>query len=161
MNLDALMAIFSDFDVAAFLPQLDTLMGWVETVLRILVMAGPLLMLGFGMLYLLAPPKEANYSLGWRFWWSMASLDAWQYTHRLAGFVWSGLGLLLTLIMAFVCNAFRRMEPMEMVWAAAKSIAWELGLIGLACLGINIAVMVVFDKDGYRRRDYEEEYEEE
>ena len=74
MNLDALMAIFAEFDVAAFLPQLDTLMGWVETILRLLVMAGPLLMLGFGLLYLLSPPKEANYSLGWRFWWSMASL---------------------------------------------------------------------------------------
>ena len=160
MNLDALMAIFSEFDVAAFLPQLDTLMGWVEMILRILVMAGPLLMLGFGLLYLLAPPKEANYSLGWRFWWSMASLDAWQFTHHWAGLIWSGLGLLLTLIMAFVCNAFRRMAPMDMVWAAVKSIGWELGLMGAACIGINIAVMVVFDKDGYRRKDYEE-YEEE
>jgi hypothetical protein len=161
MNLDALMAIFSEFDVAAFLPEVNTLLGWVETLLRILVMAGPLLMLGFGLLYLLAPPKEANYSLGWRFWWSMASLDAWQFTHRWAGYIWSGLGLLLTIIMAFVCNAFRRMEPMEMVWAAAKSIGWELGLMGVACLGINIAVIAVFDKDGFRRREYEEEYEEE
>ena len=59
MNLDALMAIFSEFDVAAFLPQLDTLLGWVEMILRILVMAGPLMMLGFGLLYLQAPPKGA------------------------------------------------------------------------------------------------------
>ena len=120
MDFDALMAIFADFDVAAFLPRLDSLLGWVEMVLRLLVMAGPLLLLGFGLLYLLAPPKEANYSVGWRFWWSMASLDAWQFTHRWTGYVWSGLGLLLTIIMAFVCNAFRRMAPMEMVWAAAK-----------------------------------------
>ena len=155
MDLDALMAIFSEFDVAAFLPELDTLMGWVETVLRLLVMAGPLLMLGFGLLYLLAPPKEANYSVGWRFWWSMASLDAWQFTHRWAGFIWSGLGLLLTIIMAFVCNAFRRMDPMQMVWAAVKSLGWELSIIGLACLGINIAVIAVFDRHGFRRNDYE------
>ena len=160
MDFDALMSIFADFDVAAFLPQLDSLLGWVETVLRLLVMAGPLMLLGFGLLYLLAPPKEANYSVGWRFWWSMASLDAWQFTHRWAGYIWSGLGLLLTIIMAFVCNAFRRMEPMEMVWAAVKSIGWELGLIGIACIGINIAVLVVFDKDGFRRKDYAE-YEEE
>ena len=161
MDLDALMAIFSEFDVAAFLPQLDTLLGWVETILRLLVMAGPLLMLAFGLLYLLAPPKEANYSIGWRFWWSMASLDAWQFTHHWAGLVWSGLGLLLTLIMAFVCNAFRRMDPMAMVWTAAVCLIIELVLMGAACLGINIAVMKVFDKDGFRRADYEEEYEEE
>ena len=76
MDLEALMAIFSDFDLAAFLPKVDTLLGWVELLLRLCVMAGPLLLLGFGLLYLLAPPKEANYSLGYRFWWSMASLDA-------------------------------------------------------------------------------------
>ena len=78
MDLDALKEIFEGFDIAAFLPQLDSLMGWVETLLRLCVMAGPLILLGFGLLYLLAPPKEANYSLGYRFWWSMASLDAWQ-----------------------------------------------------------------------------------
>ena len=160
MNLDALMAIFTGFDVAAFLPELDTLLGWVEMILRILVMAGPLLMFGFDLLYLLAPPKEANYSVGWRFWWSMASLDAWQFTHRWTGRVWSGLGLLLTLIMAFVCNAFRRMEPMEMVWAAVKSLGWELGLMGVACIAINVAVIIVFDKDGYRRKDYADDYED-
>ena len=95
MDLDALKEIFEGFDIAAFLPQLDSLMGWVETLLRLCVMAGPLILLGFGLLYLLAPPKEANYSLGYRFWWSMASLDAWQFTHRLVGCVWTPLGLLL------------------------------------------------------------------
>ena len=155
MNLDALMAIFSDFDVAAFLPEVTTLLGWIELLLRLCVMAGPLLLLGFGLLYMLKPPKEANYSLGYRFWWSMASLDAWQFTHRWAGIVWSCLGLILTIIMAFVTNAFRRMEPMEMVWAAVKSLGWELGLIAAACLGINIAVIAVFDRNGFRRRDYE------
>jgi len=155
-----MMSIFADFDVAAFLPEVDSLIGWVETVLRLLVMAGPLLLLGFGLVYLFAPPKEANYAVGWRFWWSMASLDAWQFTHRWTGYIWTGLGALLTIIMLFVCNAFRRMEPMEMVWSAVKSLGWELGLIGAACIGINIAVLVVFDKDGFRRKDYEE-YEEE
>ena len=155
MNLDALMAIVSDFDVAAFLPKVDTLLGWVELLLRLCVMAGPLLLLGFGLLYLLAPPKEANYSLGYRFWWSMASLDAWQFTHRWVGIVWSILGLILTVIMAFVVNAFRRMAPMDMVWAAVKSLGWEIVITALSCLGINIAVIAVFDRNGFRRRDYE------
>ena len=156
MNLESLMSIFSDFDIAAFLPELSTLMGWVETLLRLAVMAGPLALLGFGLLYLIAPPKEANYGLGYRFWWSMASLDAWQYTHRLAGLVWSGLGLLLTIIMALICNAFRRMEPMDMVWSAAKCLGWELALTAIACIAIDIMVVITFDKDGFRRKDYED-----
>lgn len=157
MDISSIGALFEDFDLAAFLPEMNTLVGWIETVLRLCVMAGPLALLGFGMLYLLAPPKEANYGLGYRFWWSMASLDAWQYTHRLVGLVWSGLGLALTIIMALICNAFRRMEPMDMVWCAGKCLIWELVLTGLACLAINVQVMRVFDKDGFRRDEYEEE----
>jgi len=154
MDLDSLMAIFTDFDLAAFLPELDSLIGWMETVLRIVVMAGPLALLGFGLLYLLAPPAEANHSLGYRFWWSMASLDAWQFTHRLAGMIWTPLGLVLTVVMAFVSNAFRRMEPMEMVWSAVTAIGWQVGLALVSCLIIDIVVVVVFDKDGFRRREY-------
>ncbi len=157
MDLDAIKAIFENFDFAAFLPQLDKFMGWVEMLLRIAVMAAPILVLGFGLLYLLAPPKEANYGLGYRFYWSMSSLDAWQFTHALVGRVWSALGLVLTVIMALICNGFRALAPMDMVWSAVTCLVWELVLIGLACLAIDVVVMVVFDKDGYRRADYEDE----
>lgn len=154
MNLDSLMSIFSNFDPAAFLPELNTLMGWVETLLRIAVMAGPLALLGFGLLYLISPPKEANYGLGYRFWWAMASLDAWQFTHRLVGYAWSALGLVLTIIMALICNSFRRMEPMDMVWSAVKCLGWELALTLIVCIAIDVIVVVTFDKDGFRRKEY-------
>ena len=155
MDIEAIKALFEDFDLAAFLPKLDDVIGWIEMVLRIAVMAGPLLLLGFGLLYLLAPPKEANYSLGYRFWWGMSSLDAWQFTQKLAGMIWSVLGLILTVVMALICNAFRRMEPMDMVWTAVKCLGWELGLTLVATLAVNVIVIVVFDKEGYRRKDYQ------
>lgn len=156
MDMEALKSIFEGFDLAAFLPELNSIVGWVETVLRLCVMAGPLLLLGFGLLYLAAPPKEANYSLGYRFWWSMSSLDAWQFTHRLVGCVWTPLGLILSVVMAFICNGFRRMEAMEMVEAAAKCIGWELVLILLSCLIVNVVVIIVFDRSGFRRFEYED-----
>lgn len=155
MDLDSLKSLFEGFDIAAFLPELTTLLGWVETLLRLAVMAAPLLLLGFGLLYLLAPPKEANYSLGFRCWWGMSSLDAWQFTQKIAGMIWSVLGLILTVVMALICNAFRRMEPMDMVWTAVKCLGWELGLTLAATLAVNVIVIVVFDKDGYRREDYQ------
>lgn len=155
MDLDSLKSLFEGFDIAAFLPELTTILGWVETLLRLAVMAAPLLLLGFGLLYLLAPPKEANYSLGFRCWWGMSSLDAWQFTQKLAGMIWSVLGLILTVVMALICNAFRRMEPMDMVWTAVKCLGWELGLTLVATLAVNVIVIVVFDKDGYRRKDYQ------
>ena len=151
MDLDALKGLFEEFDLAAFLPNLSDVLGWVEMLLRIAVMAGPLLLLLFGLIYLLIPPKEANHGLGYRFWWGMASLDAWQFTQHLAGLVWSGLGVILTIIMALICNSFRRMDAMDMVWSAVKCLGWEIGLTIVACLAINITVICVFDRSGYRR----------
>ncbi len=151
MDLEALKALFEEFDLAAFLPELTDVLGWIELALRTAVMAGPVLLLMFGLIYLLAPPKEANHGLGYRCWWGMASLEAWQFTQHLAGLVWTGLGVVLTIVMALLCNAFRRMEPMDMVWSAVKCLAWELGLTLAACLAINITVICVFDRDGYRR----------
>ncbi len=154
--MDALGKLFEDFDIAAFLPELGTFMGWVELFLRICVMAGPLAILGFGMLYLLAPPKEANFALGYRFWWSMASLDAWRYTHRLVGVVWAVLGLVLTVVLALICNSFRRMAAMDMVFWALGCIIGELVIIGASCIFVNVRVMKTFDKDGFRRSEYED-----
>lgn len=151
MDFEALKVLFEEFDLAAFLPDMSSVLGWVETGLRISVMAGPLLLLMFGLLYLLWPPKEANHGLGYRCWWGMASLEAWQFTQHIAGLVWSGLGVVLTVIMALICNAFRRMDPMDMVWSAVTCLIWEVVLVAIACLAINIIVIRVFDKDGFRR----------
>ncbi len=155
MDLDAIKSLLEDFDLAAFLPKLEDVMGWVEMLLRIAVMIGPLLLLGFGLLYLLAPPKEANYGLGYRFWWGMASLDAWQFTQKAAGIAWTALGTVLTVVMAVLCNAFRRMEPMDMVWSAVKCLLWQLGLAVLACIAVDVLVIVMFDRRGFRRREKE------
>ena len=155
MDLEALKSIFDGFDLANFLPKMDSIIGWVETIMRLCVMAGPLLLLGFGLLYLVAPPKEANYSLGYRFWWSMSSLDAWQFTHRLVGCIWMPLGLILTVVMAVICNNFRNMETMDMVWCAVQCLIWEVVLALVSCLVVDIVVIFVFDRKGYRRSDYE------
>lgn len=151
MDFEALKVLFEEFDLAAFLPDLSDVMGWVEMLLRIAVMAGPLLLLLFGLLYLLIPPKEANHGLGYRFWWGMSSLDAWQFTQHLAGLVWSGLGVILTIVMALICNGYRQMEITDMVWSAVKCIGWEVGLVLIACLVIDIIVVCVFDRRGFRR----------
>lgn len=151
MDIEALKSLLRDFDLTKFVPQLESVLGWVEMLVRIAVMAGPVLMLGFGLLYLLLPPKEANYRLGYRFWWSMASLDAWQFTHHVAGMFFTTLGLVLTIVMSLICNGYRGMAADVMVWSALKCIGWELGLTAVACLLIDGLVIVFFDRRGFRR----------
>lgn len=154
--MNAVESATTELDLGGLLPNLSTVMGWIELVLRISVMAGPILLLGFGLVYLLAPPKEANYSLGYRFWWGMASLEAWKFTQRIAGMVWSALGAVLTIVMALICSGFRDMDPVDMAWRAAGCLVWELVLVVIACIAINLVVMRKFDRDGYRRDETEE-----
>ena len=144
-------------DLGALVPEMDQVVLWIEQLLRIGVMAAPLLLLGFGLIFLLAPPKEANYGLGYRFWWGMASLEAWQFTQRIAGMVWAALGAVLTIVMSLLCNGFRDMEPVAMATLAGKYLLWELGLVAVACIAIDIVVIAKFDRFGYRRNAPEEE----
>ena len=146
----------SELDLGALLPDLSTFLGWIELVLRVAVMAGPLLLLGFGLVYLLAPPKEANFGLGYRCWWGMASLESWKYTQRIAGMIWSGLGAVLTIVMALLCSGFRDMAPMDMAWQAGIYLLCELVLLAVSCVAINVLVILRFDKDGYLRDEAEE-----
>lgn len=151
MSIDSLKSLMNNFNLADYLPQLDTLTGRVELVLRLCVMAGPLVLLAMGLIYFLAAPKEANYHLGYRCYYGMGSVAAWQFTQKLAGAVWSGLGLVLTIVMALIVGGFRGMEMMDMVLAAAKCLLWEIGLTAVSVLGINITVTALFDSRGRRR----------
>ena len=160
MDFSAFQALFDGFDLEKFLPELDTLFGWLELALRICVMAGPVLLLAFGLLFLLRPPKEANYALGYRFYWGMSNLEAWQFTQRLAGMAWSALGLILTVIMALICNGFRDMQLPDMTWAAVKCLGWEIGLVAVCCLAVDVVVVLCFDRHGYRREKAVKEPEE-
>lgn len=149
---ECVKSLLGDFDPVALLPDLEKAFSWLELVLRIAVLVGPLCLLGFGLWYLLAPAKEANHSVGYRFYWGMSSVEAWQFTQRLAGIVWTGLGLVMTIVMAFICNGYRDMAQDAMIYSALTSLCWELGLIVLSVLAIDITIVALFDRKGYRRR---------
>lgn len=151
MSIDSIKEIMDGFDPAALLPDLTTLVGKVELVARIAVLVGPIILLILGLLYCFAAPKEANYHFGYRCFFGMGSVDAWRFTQRLAGMVWAGLGLVLTVVMFFVTGSFRSLEVMDMVGRAATGLIWEVALVALACLAVNIVVMTQFDAKGEHR----------
>lgn len=157
MNFDELKALLEEMDLTKILPQSDAVVAFIQTALRIAVMAGPLVLLGFGLLYLFAPPKEANHSLGYRFWWGMASLDAWNFTQKVAGIGWSLLGLVLTVVMSITGSKFPEKEPMDAIFLTGKCLLWQLGLVLGICLVIDIIVVVFFDRKGYRRAFWDKE----
>ena len=149
--VEKLVQLVNEFDLAKFIPKVDSILGWVETLVRIFVMAAPICILGFGLFFLFLPPKEANHRAGYRTYFGMGSVDAWRFTQFLAGIVWSALGLILTIVMALVINGYRNMDMMDMVNSAITCVLWEIGCITVGCLGINITAMVIFDRNGERR----------
>lgn len=151
--MDKLAEDITNFEVESLLPQLDTVIGRIEFALRLAVMVAPLLILILGLIYYFAPPKEANHKFGYRFYWGMGSVEAWQFTQRLAGAVWAGLGLVLTIVMLIVCIGFRGLDAMAMANAAVTCAVWELVLIGLACIGIDVVVAMRYDKEGNVRKN--------
>lgn len=161
MSIESLKTLLEDFDPAAFLPDLTSLFGKIELILRFLVVTGPVVMLVMGLVYFFLSPKEANHTFGYRTWFGMGSVEAWNFTQKLAGLVWGGLGLILTVVMLLIVNRYRLMDMESMLWSAVRCLLWEAGLALAALLGVNITVTVLFDWNGYRRGQKPEETQEE
>lgn len=152
MNLDGILSLLGDFDLAKLIPDLGTVLGKLELATRLIVLAGPLVLLGLGLWYFFIPPKEANYHIGYRAIWNMRSKEAWYFSQKIAGMVWTVLGFILTVVMLIVSIGFRRMDAMEMMESALVCILWQVGLGVISSLGIHIAVIACFDWEGNRRR---------
>lgn len=151
-GLGSIKEIMDAFDPAALLPELDTVIGWVDLICRIAVMTGPIVILLLGISYFFFAPKEATHSVGYRCYFGMGSVEAWRFTQKLAGLVLGALGLVLTLVMFFVVIGFGGLEMIDLVSRAAVCMIWEAALALIACLGIHITAAVKFDRNGDLRK---------
>lgn len=151
--VDFIKSLLGEFDPTALLPDLWAIFDKLDVALRVVVLAGPLCLLGLGLLYLLAPPKEANHLFGYRLFWGMSSVDAWQYTQKTAGWVWLGLGMGMTVAMSVICNSYRDMAWEAMLLSALISVIVELLLVFVSKLLISALVVLKFDLKGSQRRE--------
>ena len=156
MNLDGLKTLFEDFDPAALLPELDTMLGKLELLMRIAVLIGPVIVLVLGLVYLLAPPKEANHYFGYRCWFGMGSVQAWQFTQRLAGTAWLIMGLVLAVIAAANVGELMELELMDAMFLAGKYIIRQALTVFISVICINIVVFARYDRKGIRRASWRE-----
>ena len=155
-SFEDIKVLMDNFDPAALLPDLTTVVGKVEFITRIAVMVGPVVLLVLGILYFFAAPKEANYRFGYRCYFGMGSEEAWRFTQRFAGLVWSVLGLVLTVVMLIITGSFAGNPIMDIIGKGAKCLLWEAGLILVSILGINLTAMLCYDRKGLRRKTYED-----
>ena len=115
-------------------------------------MAGPLVLLLLGLSYLFLTPKEANYYLGYRCYFGMGSEYAWRFTQRLAGWLFTAAGAVLTVVMFAISVRFPYMALTDMVWKAASCLLVQLAASVLLILTVNISAAIHFDRKGKHRR---------
>ena len=153
--MEKLMSIFEDFDfekIGEMLPRAESMMSGLSGWMALLVLVGPLLLIGFGLYYLFFAPKEANHAMGYRFFYAMSRVEVWQHAQRLAGIVYVALGGVLFLIMGLFSLSFGALATPDMVWRAMKCMIWELVLVIIATLAMNILLMVLYDFKGNPRK---------
>ena len=152
MNLESIKEFFSSFDKLPTLPDPGPLVEKADLIARLLVMAGPVVMIIMGLLYLFAAPQEANHHFGYRCYFGMGSEQAWRYTQRIAGYTWSGLGLVLTVAMLLVTAKFAQQGLLEVLTTAVVCVVVEALLLLLASIVIRTIVAARYDRHGERRR---------
>lgn len=150
--MDAITSLFESLDWANLMPKTDAISDAVTKFVGFAILAGPIILLVLGLIYLLLPPKEANHRFGFRTWFGMGSVAAWRFAQRIAGITWSALGLVLTIIMLVRKTNFEKMSPMEMIPPAITCMLWQAGLVFVSYIAIGIVVAVFYDYKGNRRR---------
>ena len=153
--MEKLMSIFEGFDIEKLgdhLPSAESLMNGLSGWMALLVLIGPLLMLGFGVYYLFFAPKEANHVLGYRFFYAMSRVEVWQHAQRLAGAAYAALGGLLFVVMGLICLSFGVLATPDMVWLAVKCMIWEVVLMIMATLAVDILIVMLYDFKGEPRK---------
>ena len=151
-NFEDIKVLMDNFDPATLLPDLSTMVGKVEFITRIAVLAGPIVLLVMGILYFFLSPKEANYRFGYRCYFGMGSEEAWRFTQRFAGLVWAAVGLVMTIVMTIITGAFPGKPIMDIISSGITCLFWEIIISLISIVFINVTVMLCFNSRGYRRR---------
>ena len=150
--LEKVTSIFAAFENGPTAPDTGALVEKATTIAKVLVIAGPVIMLILGLLYLFAAPREANHHFGYRCYFGMGSEQAWRFTQRMAGITRIALGSIMTVAMLIVTGRFPGQDVLEMLTTAGTCVVVEALVLLVATLVIRITVAAVFNRHGERRR---------
>ena len=153
---DKIKQMLDDFELEMLLPDLSNLESTIMTLTRLAVMAGPLVLLFLGLQYLLSAPKEANYTTGYRCWFGMGSVQAWQFAQRIAGTIWIALGIVMAAGTALHIGNLLALPIMDAMFLAGKYLIQQAVTVFCSTIFINIVVFLRYDRKGIRRATWGE-----
>lgn len=141
-----------DMDFTALVPELSGFLRTIHMLLILAVLAGPVIMLVLGYLYLFRPAPEANYHFGFRCYYGMGSIEAWRFSQKMAGLCFGVLGAALLIVMLIVVLCFIGKDLLRIARTCVICLLWQAGLTLIARLVPTILSAVYFDGKGNRRR---------
>ena len=146
--MEKITELLNTFSLEKYIPKLDTLMGWVQWLVSLAVRVGPICILVLGLIYLLIPPKEANRKAGFRTYFGMGSVIAWNVTQRLAGIVMTITGLILTIIAYKRIGEFASYDMMTMANVALKMVKSQVICALVISVFMFLLTAVLFNRNG-------------
>ena len=146
--MEKITEFLNTFSLEKYIPKLDTLMGWVQWLVSLAVRVGPICILVLGLIYLLIPPKEANRKAGFRTYFGMGSVIAWNVTQRLAGILMIPTGLILTIITYKRIGEFSGYDMMTMANVALKMVKSQVICAIAIYVFLFLLTAVLFNRKG-------------
>ena len=149
--MDFITKLF-DLDLSKFVPEMPAFLGGLRALLVLAILIGPILLVALGAMYLLRPAPEANFKYGFRTYFGMGSIEAWQFSQKIAGLAFGGLGALLLLVMFIVVLTFFKKDLFQIANTAIVCLIWQAVLALIARIVVSILCWKYFDRNGDRRR---------
>lgn len=146
--MEKITELLNNFSLEKYIPKLDTLMGWIQWLVSLAVRLGPICILVLGIIYFLIPPKEANRKAGFRTYFGMGSVIAWNVTQRLAGILMIPTGLVLTIIAYVKVGKFPDYDLMTMANEALQAVKGQAICALIIYVLMFLLTAVLFDRNG-------------
>ena len=141
-----------DLDLSKLIPEISVFLGTVRALLVLALLTGPVLMITLGAMYLLKPAPEANFKYGFRTYYGMGSVEAWQFSQKIAGLAFGGLGALLFVVMFIVVLTFIGKDLFRIATTTIVCLIIQFLLILIARTVVAFLCRKYFDKNGNRRK---------
>ena len=146
--MDIINSLLNDLDLTALVPELETLTGWLQLLLQVAANVGPVTLLVMGIIYLVAPPKEATHKAGFRTYFGMGSIQAWRFSQLTCGGAIALLGLVLTIISLINSGGYAGMQIMEAALSVIGLVKGQIISAAVLYVLMFIAMAVIFDRQG-------------
>lgn len=151
MTIENIKQLMDGLDIAALLPDIMEIMNGIALLTQIALFLAPLILLGFGLYYFLLSPKEANFTTGYRCYYGMGSEEAWRFTQRLAGVIWTLAGITMTLGVVLLRYRFAAMDLSQLMWTAIFCLLLQGAIVLVLRALIHFIVLLRYDRKGNKR----------